>query len=108
MKSTRTGTSTEARGQCTHCTAPTDGVDVCAFCATYIPPATAAQRIDVTVNRVDVLLQDLNDELQGLSADAPLFAVTDLVAALGHLRLASRLLEKASTTLETETAAVPQ
>lgn len=92
--------------QCRHCTVPTDGADVCAFCATYTPPTTAAQRLDVAVNRVDLLRHDLNEELQVLSAEAPLFAVSDLVAALGHLRQASRLLDKASGILESDAEAV--
>lgn len=91
---------------CTSCTVPTDGSEVCAFCATYTPPNTVAQRLDVAVNRTNLLRHDLNEELQALSADAPLFAVTDLVAALGHLRQASRLLDKASDNLEADATAV--
>lgn len=58
--------------QCKHCTVPTDGGDTCSFCATYTPPETAAQRLDVLVNKIDLVRHDLNGELRGLPSDAPL------------------------------------
>ncbi|AHC27825.1 hypothetical protein TS71_20740 [Mycolicibacterium neoaurum] len=85
---------------------PTKGTEVCAFCATYTPPETAAQRLDIAVNRIDLLRHDLNEELRGLPAATPLFAIVDIVTALGHLRQAAVALDKATDTLEADTAAV--
>lgn len=85
--------------QCRHCTVPTDGTDVCSYCANYTPPATVAQRLDVAVNRVHLLRHDLNNEVEALSTDAPLFSVTDLVAALRHLLTAARLIDQAGRRL---------
>ncbi|WP_421876783.1 hypothetical protein [Mycolicibacterium wolinskyi] len=98
-------------GSCRHCTVPlndparasqpeTDGV--CTFCADYTPPETTAQRLDILVNKVDLLRHDLNKELQGLPTTAPLMAVVDLVTALGHLREAAVLLDKATDQLEAD------
>lgn len=89
--------------QCKHCTVPIPaGQDVCAFCADYTPPQTAAQRLDVAVNKVDLLRHDLNEELRGLPDDSPLFAVSDLVAVLGHLRQAAVLLDRATGAIEAD------
>lgn len=93
--------------QCRHCTVPVDGNgDTCAFCASYTPPATVAQKIDVLVNRVDIIRADGNEILRGLNADAPLFAVADLVSALCHLRQAAVLLDRANDVLEADAAEV--
>ena len=87
--------------ECTRCTVPTsDGQNVCPFCATYTPPATPAQQLDVAVNRIDLLRADGNEILRRLPADAPLFATVDLVRALGHLRMASILFDGVSDALE--------
>lgn len=80
--------------------------DHCPFCATYTPPATVGQQLDVLVNKVDIIRADGNDILQALPADAPLFAVTDLVVALNHLKRAAVSLDKASHALETDAEAV--
>lgn len=102
----QTGSS---RPQCRHCTVPVDGSGgTCAFCASYVPPETVGQQIDVLVNRIDIVRADGNDILQGLPADAPLFAVTDLVVALNHLKRAAVSLDKASDSLEADAAAVTQ
>ncbi|WP_418601588.1 hypothetical protein [Mycolicibacterium sp. SCSIO 43805] len=92
--------------ECQHCTVPTGGSEVCSFCATYIPPETPAQRLDVAVNRVDLLRHDINGVVQDLPTDAPLFAVADVVTALGHLRQAAVLLDRANDTLEADSEAV--
>lgn len=96
----------DASPQCRHCTVPTDGADVCDFCATYTPPQTPAQRIDVAVNRVDLLRHDVNEVLRKLPINAPLMAVVDIVTALGHLRQAAVLLDKANDQLEADAAEV--
>jgi hypothetical protein len=44
---------------------------------------------------------DLNAVLQELPDDAPLFAVVDLVTALGHLRQAAVGIDKAADALDT-------
>lgn len=74
----------------------------CNRCATYTPPETAAQRLDVAVNRIDLLRSDLNEELRALPDDSPLFGVSDLVAALGHLRHASILLDRATGAIQAD------
>lgn len=86
---------------CERCTVPTDAPGkVCSFCQTYTPPETVSQRLDVVVNRIDLLRHDLNAELQGLPDAAPLLAVTDVVVALAHLRKASVALDKATDLIE--------
>ncbi|WP_090359564.1 hypothetical protein [Mycolicibacterium fluoranthenivorans] len=82
------------------------GQGVCAFCATYVPPTTVGQQLDVLVNRIDIIRADGNDILQGLPNDAPLFAVTDLVIALNHIKRAAVSLDKASDALEADAQAV--
>lgn len=91
---------------CKHCTVPTSGTDTCSFCATYVPPESPAQRLDVAVNRVDLLRSDINAVVQELPTDAPLFAVADVVTALGHLRQAAVLLDRANDILEADAKAV--
>lgn len=91
---------------CKHCAVPTDRTDVCNFCRTYVPPESLAQRLDVAVNRVDLLRHDINGVVQQLPTDAPLLTVADVVTALGHLRQASALLDKASDELEADAQAV--
>jgi len=85
---------------------PTNGTDVCNFCQNYTPPATIAQRLDVAVNKVDLLRHDLNAVLQELPPTAPLMAVVDVVTALGHLKRAAVALDRATATLETDAAVV--
>lgn len=86
--------------ECASCTVPVPSGDTCAFCATYTPPATPAQQLDVAANRIDLLRADGNEILRRLPADAPLFATVDLVRALGHLRMASILFDGVSDALE--------
>ena len=96
-----------SRPRCRHCTVPVDGGgDTCAFCASYTPPATVAQKIDTLVNRVDIIRSDGNEILRALPADSPLFAVSDLVSALCHLRQAAVLLDRANDVLEADAAEV--
>lgn len=99
-------TQTDLRAQCVQCTVPVESGDTCSFCSTYVPPETVAQKIDVLVNRIDIVRADGNDILQALPADAPLFAVTDLVVALNHLKRAAVSLDKSSDALETDVQAV--
>ncbi|MDW5609267.1 hypothetical protein [Mycolicibacterium sp. D5.8-2] len=82
-----------------------DNGDTCAFCAVYVPPETAAQQLDVAVNRIDLIRSDGNEILRGLPADAPLFAVADLVSALCHLRQAAVAFDRASDALEADAKA---
>ena len=97
----------EIAAQCRHCTVPTSaGQDACSFCQSYTPPETVAQRIDVAVNKVDLLRHDLNEILRELPESAPLFAVADIVVALGHLRRAAVALDKATDALEADAKAV--
>lgn len=92
---------------CPHCTIPTGGMEVCGFCATYTPPASVAQQIDIAVNRIDLIRADINKALRELPTDTPLFAVTDVVVALGYLRLASVALDKANDQIEKSQAVTP-
>ena len=87
--------------ECQHCTVPVTRGEVCAFCQSYTPPETIAQKIDVLVNRVGLLRTDGNEILRELPVDSPLFASVDLVRALGHLRMASVLLDTVSDALAT-------
>jgi hypothetical protein len=57
--------------------------------------------LDQTTNMVDLARADANKALRMLPADAPLFAVVDLVAALGHLRQAAVLIDRAADQLDT-------
>ena len=91
---------------CKHCTVPVDSGDTCAFCATYTPAATTSQRLDVLVNKIDLVRHDLNEELRGLPTAAPLMAVVDLVTALGHLRQAAVALDKCTDAIEADAAEV--
>lgn len=93
--------------QCRHCTVPISGAqEVCNFCQSYTPPETVAQRIDVAVNKVDLLRHDLNEILRELPESAPLFAVADIVVALGHLRRSAVALDRATDALEADAKAV--
>lgn len=92
--------------KCRHCTVPVDHGDVCTFCATYTPPVTVAQHIDVLVKKVDLIRVDGNKVLRELPSSAPLWSVVDLVAALNHLRLAAVLLDRATDRIEADTEAV--
>jgi hypothetical protein len=56
------------------------------------------------VNLVDLARNDLNVVLRAMSDDTPLFAVVDLVTALGHLRQAALLAGKVADTLEAKGA----
>lgn len=58
------------------------------------------QRLDDIVSRIDCIRHDINVEYRRLPGDAPLFACTDIVIALGHLRLAAVALDKATDTLD--------
>lgn len=99
-------THEDQRTQCKHCTVPIDSGDTCAFCATYTPPATVSQRLDIAANKVQLLRHDLNEELQCLPAGAPLMACVDLVTALGHLKRAAVALDRATDQLEADAAEV--
>lgn len=93
--------------ECSSCTVPVPAdTAICAFCTSYVPPETIGQQLDVLVNKVDLIRADGNDILQALPADAPLFAVTDLVVALNHLKRAAVAIDKASDALEADAAAV--
>lgn len=59
-----------------------------------------SRRLDTSVNLIDLVRHDLNEIFRGLPGDAPLFAVSDLVASLGHLRQAAVLIDRAADQLE--------
>ena len=94
------------RPECERCTVPTEGSDLCPFCATYTPPQTVAQQLDVAVNRIDLLRHDLNEVLDTLPADAPLFGCADLVTGICHLKRAAVAIDRAGAQLEDDTKAV--
>lgn len=101
-----TATSAVPPAECRHCTVRTNGTDTCNFCQNYTPPETIAQRLDVLVNRVDIMRHDLNETLRELPADAPLMAVVDVVTGLGHLKRVAVALDRATDALEADAAAV--
>ena len=61
---------------------------------------TISRRLDTDVNLIDLLRHDLNEIFRALPQDAPLFAVADIVASLGHLRHAAVLVDRAADQLE--------
>lgn len=91
---------------CASCTVPVDSGDICNFCSNYTPPQTVPQKIDVAVNKTDLLRHDLNEILRVLPADAPLMGVVDLVTALGHLKRAAVALDRATDALEADAVGV--
>jgi hypothetical protein len=95
--------------QCRHCTVPVDSGDTCTFCMSYAPPQpepTAPQRLDDAVNRIDRIRADVNAVIRGLPDASPMFAIVDVVNALGNLRNAAVLIDKATDTLEADAQAV--
>lgn len=62
--------------------------------------ADAALQLDGAVNLVDLARADANNALRMMPADVPLFAVVDVVAALGHLRQAAVLIDRAADQLD--------
>lgn len=91
---------------CTSCTVPVDSGDTCNFCSNYTPPQTVPQKIDVAVNKVDLLRHDVNHILREIPSDGPLMAVVDVVTALGHLKRAAVALDRATDALESDAQAV--
>jgi len=91
--------------ECRHCTVPVETGDTCSFCTTYVPPATVAQQLDVAVNRINLLRHDLNEVLDSLPADAPLFGCADLVTGICHLKRAAVAIDRAGAQLETDSKA---
>lgn len=91
--------------ECKHCRVPVDTGDICAFCADYTPAAdlTVPQRLDDAVNRIDLVRGDINNVLRRLPEDAPMFAIVDITNALGNLRNASVLIDRATDTIEADT-----
>ncbi|MED5813860.1 hypothetical protein VST63_15990 [Mycolicibacterium sp. 050232] len=92
----------EVVAQCRHCTVLTEGADECTFCQQYVLPDTepAPRRLGAMTAQIDTIRAEVNTVLRGLPADAPLFAVTDVVAGLNLLRLAAVALDKAADTIE--------
>lgn len=89
--------------ECKKCTVPAESGDTCNFCRSYVPPANDVALVcDQSVNMVDVVRHDLNDLLQTLPRTAPLFSCLDIVTALGHLRQAAVLIDRAADALEIE------
>lgn len=65
-----------------------------------VGPTGIALRLDAAVNLIDLARNDGNAVLRELPHTAPLFAVVDLVTALGHLKQASILLDGVADTLD--------
>lgn len=63
-------------------------------------------RLDTAANLIELARGDANTALRAVPADAPLFAVVDLVAALGHLRQAARLIDRAGVAIDRSSEAV--
>jgi len=91
--------------ECTSCTVPVDFGDTCNFCSNYTPPETVSQKIDVAVNKIDLLRHDLNAVLDSLPANAPLFGCADLTTGICHLKRAAVALDRANDILEADAAA---
>lgn len=102
--------------QCAHCTVPTNGGEVCTFCATYngAPVDSTVHACCGSVGRhahmcatewsdgllasayslTDRAAGDLTELLDALPDDAPLLAVVDIVSAKAHVVAAQRLLDQ--------------
>ncbi len=116
---------------CSSCTVPTDRPDgLCNFCSTYVPPTThehrcthcgdvqtvpcgqhvlpagkqntADTRLLAAVNWLSLALEDLEDAMGTLPADAPLWVSVDITRAMRHLRAAIRLAESAGSQLDAQ------
>ncbi|TXH18677.1 MAG: hypothetical protein E6R06_26170 [Mycobacterium sp.] len=90
------GTPPEAPGQCTSCTVPTTRPDgLCSFCADPPPPLDnpRTRLMDSAANHAHCALFDVEKQIQGMPADAVLWASVDLVQAQRHLLAAVRLIE---------------
>ncbi|OBK12968.1 hypothetical protein A5637_20660 [Mycolicibacterium fortuitum] len=69
--------------------------------APAIPTQTdIALALDQAVNMVDLIRGDLNKVFPTISESAPLFAVVDILTALGHLRHAAVAIDKAADAIE--------
>ncbi|OWL97002.1 hypothetical protein B7435_26810 [Mycolicibacterium peregrinum] len=55
---------------------------------------------DQAVNMVDLVRNDLNKVFPTIAESAPLFAVVDVLTALGHLRQAAVAIDKAADAIE--------
>ncbi|AYE93446.1 hypothetical protein C0J29_00065 [Mycobacterium paragordonae] len=58
--------------------------------------------LDQTANMLTLARNDANSAFRILPNDAPLFAIVDLVTALGHLRQASILIDRVAESLDAE------
>jgi hypothetical protein len=85
--------------ECRHCTVPTEGGDVCAFCASYEAPSQFALILSEVRTHTRYAVEDATDSIDALPEDAPLLAVADVVAARAHLIAAQRLIEKAARSI---------
>lgn len=101
--------------ECVSCTAPTDGIELCTWCATYAgPPITDSTLTGPGMDTAErdtrnalvlrdasqharYATEDLADALAELGDTAPLMAVVDVVAAKAHLLAAQRLIDSAAT-----------
>ncbi|WP_133062579.1 hypothetical protein [Mycolicibacterium peregrinum] len=63
-------------------------------------PADIALMFDQAVNMVDLVRNDLNKVFPTIAESAPLFAVVDVLTALGHLRQAAVAIDKAADAIE--------
>ncbi|QFS89500.1 hypothetical protein FIV07_02015 [Mycobacterium sp. THAF192] len=67
------------------------------------PPSVLSQQallLDTISNLIDLARADGNRVLRELPRTAPLFGIVDLVTALGHLRQAAVLIDKAADTFD--------
>lgn len=74
------GTPPEAPGQCTSCTVPTTRPDgLCSFCADPPPPLDnpRTRLMDSAANHAHCALFDVEKQIQGMPADAVLWASVD-------------------------------
>ena len=71
-----------------------------------VPVVSTALVLDQAVNMIDLVRNDLNKVFPAVAETAPLFAVVDVLAALGHLRHAVVAIDKAADAIEADTQAV--
>lgn len=73
---------------------------------TPVPPPDIALTLDQAVNMITLVRNDLNKVFPTIAESAPLFAVVDILTALGHLRHAAAAIDKAADAIEADVKAV--
>lgn len=79
--------SGEVVTECKHCT---------------VPEPTITQRLDASVNMIDLARGDINAVIRDLPEDTSMWVIVDITNALGSLRNAAVMLDKANDAIEAD------